>query len=140
MDDASAIVGEDQEAIHDPERGRRDAEEVASDGLRQVVSEKGDPARRAGPAAPHVLLHGALGDAVTEEGQFRFNALGAPKGIFAGHASDEIDELARDRGSSPSRGSRLPLPKEFEALPMPVHDSLGLHEHEARSPVFPCLR
>ena len=135
--DASAVVGEDEEAIQDPESSCRNAEEVASDGLGQVVAKKGDPTRRACPAAPHVLLHGGLGDVVAQQRQLGLDALGTPKRIFAGHPLDEVNELPRDRRPASSPGSGLPLPEEFETLSMPAHDSSGLDQHEARSPVLP---
>jgi hypothetical protein len=50
---------------------------------------------------------------------------------------DEIDDLARDRGSASSPGAGLPFPEEFEALAMPAHDGLGLYQDEAGAPVFP---
>jgi len=55
--DATAIVGEDEEAVEQPECGGRDDEEVASDGLGHVILEESAPALRGWPvlSSRHVL-------------------------------------------------------------------------------------
>ena len=139
VEDAPAIVGEDQEAHQKPERGCGNDEEVAGRRVRQVISEEDEPGLRAWPASAlgHVLLHRRLGDIVAEQGHLGLNALGAPEEILASHPSDQMNDLAADpRTASPS-GPRFQAPEDLESLAVSSDYGLGLHEHEAGSPVLP---
>jgi hypothetical protein len=131
---------EDEGAGQDPEGCRRHSEEVGSNGLGQVIPEKCPPGRGAGPPAPHVLGHRGFGDAMIRQTQSGLNLLRAPEGTLACDAADEVDDLARQRGSASSPGAGLPFLEEFEALAMPAHDSGGFGGNESRSPVFPSSR
>jgi len=67
--DAAAVVGEDQEAVEQPECGGGHDEEIASDGLGHVILEEGAPALRRWPVLSprHVLSHGGVTDLDAEQ-------------------------------------------------------------------------
>jgi hypothetical protein len=54
---------------------------------------------------------------------------------LAALAVSVMKQAARSRGPSPV--NRSGLPEELETFSMPTHDALGLHEHEAWSPILP---
>lgn len=60
-----------------------------------------------------------------------------PQRILAGHAADQVANLGFDLRSADFARSRLPSPEELEALAMPKHHIVGLHDKKGRSPIGP---
>src|SRR5450631_2723135 len=80
-----------------------------------------------------IFLDRALRDTDAELEQFATDALRAPKAIFAGHATDELDRVDRNAGPR-FLMSRPPAPEHLKSLPMPAQDRLGLHQKHRFAP------
>ena len=93
--------------------------------------------RRRFPCADHVLGHGPFRDIVPQQEQFRQDSWRAPGRVLAGHAANQITEVAFDGGASGFLGLRLPSPVELESLSVPLDDRFGLDDGQHRSPVGP---
>src|SRR5450432_3110654 len=112
-------------------------DEIARPDVPAVVFEEGCPAL-AGRVRLHIpleiALDRALGDSNSELEQLAPDALRAPKAIFTGHPTDELDGLDRDTGLRRLLIARAPSPEHLKSLPMPAQDRLGLHEKHRFAP------
>ena len=98
MDDAAAVVGQDDEDTQDAKRRRRDREEIDRGKLRGMGVKKRPPCRgwRSGSTA-EIFGHRRFGEVEAEFEQFPMDAWGTPERIGAAHLADEITEIGRDR-------------------------------------------
>jgi hypothetical protein len=117
VDDASAIMGQDQEDIQDLETDSRDGEEIHRDQVVDVVLQERAPRLRRGlSASRHVLADASLPDVDAQLEQFTMDPRGAPERILPAHArirsliSREIVGLpARPRRPFHVQNKRKPL-------------------------------
>src|SRR5262249_13680340 len=91
-----APVTQDHKAIEQPERNRRQHEEVDCRDAIDMISQKGPPALRRWPTPVHIACDRRLRDRETELEQFTVNVWCAPEVICAAHRADEIAQLGRD--------------------------------------------
>ncbi len=140
MPDSATAMLEDDEAVEQLERRRRDDEEVHGRSLGQVVPQEGPP--RLGGRSPrptrHVLRDGRLRDAEPELEQLTVNPRCAPRGVVGGHLPDEC--LNRASGMRSSSSARAPAPEVSETRPVPRDDRLRLDEAQHLAPPRPPAR
>jgi hypothetical protein len=92
----STLVTQNHKAIEQPERNRRQHEEVDCRDAIDMIGRKGPPALRWRPAPVHIACDRRLRDCETEIEQFTVNVWCAPEVICTAHRADEIAQLGRD--------------------------------------------
>ncbi len=85
----------------------------------------------------HVFGHGRFGDIVAQQKQFGLDSGCAPRWVFAGHASNQVTDLAFDARANGFSGPGFPPPIQFESHSLPFDNCLGLHNGQSGSPVRP---
>jgi hypothetical protein len=129
VQDATAVMGQNQENVKNLETDRGHGKEIDGDQLLRMILEESAPGvRRRFVAAYHVFANAALGDVDAEFEQFAMDARCSPKGIFAAHLANEISDLARNDGSSGLATSHLPGPEQAKAGSMPSHDRFWFND------------
>ena len=116
VQNASAFVADDEEAIEYAERDRRNRKEIhRGDGF-LVVAKKGKPAL-ARPRIPRRSFHpagdGSFGNIETEHEEFTVDAGSAPGGVLGDHLEDQISNFSRywrSSGGFPDSRNQLPVP------------------------------
>jgi hypothetical protein len=138
VDDASAVVRQNDEDEQDLEHHRRHDEEVDGDEASQVVVEKGPPRLRWRPPMTHkVLGYRRLRDLDPQFLQFPVNLRRAPEEVRLGHPSDERSDLRGDGRAASSIPAALPGPEEMEAGPLPSDHGSGLDDGDGIRPAVP---
>jgi 2-polyprenyl-6-methoxyphenol hydroxylase-like FAD-dependent oxidoreductase len=98
VDDAAAVVAQDNEAVEQAKSdGRHDAE-VDGGQRADVVMKEGLPGlrRRLVAAADHVLGDRRFGQVVAEEAQLGLDAWGTPQWVLAAQAADQLTDRGVD--------------------------------------------
>ena len=144
MQNAPTIVADDEEAIEDAERDRRNGEEVHRGDSFPVVAQKGEPAlgwfrifRRSFPPAGDR----SLGEIKTEQEEFPVYPRRSPGRVLGDHPENQLPNLLRCRRSPnlcPDSEDQPPIQKEAGPVP-PNHgfrrdDDEGLLPTRADSP------
>jgi len=141
LQNTSAIMRDNEEAVQHSEVDRRDGEEVHCGDNFTVVAEKRRPSFRQpwiSRSLSNPARHGSLRDVETEHHQLAVHSRRTPGRILGHHAEDHVTKLLGDTLSpSSSAMSREPRPVQFESCPMPSHDRLRLHEHQGTFPSRP---
>lgn len=138
VNDATAVMGQHQEDIQNPESNRGHGEEINGGELRDVVPEEGMPRLRTWfSAVHHVLNDTGLADVDTQFKQFAMDTRSAPGGIFPAHLADQISNFASDDGTPGLSVPNFPSPEEAKAFAMPSNYSFGLHDDQSRAPAPP---
>src|SRR6266571_3763278 len=134
-------MGQDQENIKHPKRGRWDGKEIDRDQLFGVVVEERPPGLRRSrtPMFGAILADGRIRDLNAQFGQFGLDPWTAPGGIGLPHPTNQRDELAVDGGSSLA-GTGFPAPEKAKAKPMPSDNGLGLEEEQGVLPARPAAQ
>ena len=92
------------EHVQNAERGRRNGEKVANNGVRNVIRKERSPGlQRRLPGAGHVLGHRPFRSVVAQQKQLRQNSRRASQRILTGHAANEVANFTFD-----GRASGLP--------------------------------
>jgi len=93
VQDAPAIMADDEKAIEDTERDRGHREEIHCGNRFPVVSQKREPAL-GWLGIPRRPMHppggGSLGDIKTEHEKFAMDARRSPGRIFGNHPEDQV--------------------------------------------------
>ena len=135
--DLSPVVAQDDESEQDAKRRRGDGKVVDRDDISNMVVQEGSPCRRGRFAkTDSVLVYRRLGDDVAEKREFGLDAWRSPQRILAGHALDQPSDLGFDPRAS-GFPLRLPSPEQLEALPMPSHHGVRLHDQQSGTPSCP---
>lgn len=143
VQNASAFVADDEEAIEYAERDRRNRKEIhRGDGF-LVVTKKGKPAL-ARPRIPRRSFHpagdGSFGNIEAEHEEFTVDAGSAPGWVLGDHLEDKISNFSRywrSSGGFPDFRNQLPVPAESSAMP-PDH-GFGCDNQECLLPSRPAL-
>src|SRR5262249_38219687 len=98
MDDASAVVAEDNEAVEQAEGNSRHDAEVDGGQRASVVVQEGPPGlgRRPVTAADHVLGNCRFGQLMAKEAQLGLDVWGAPQRVLAAQAADQLTDFGID--------------------------------------------
>jgi len=129
VENAPAIVANDEEAVKHAESDGRHREQVhGCDGL-AVIAQEGEPALGGigGPRSPpHPAGDAALGDLKAEHGEFAVDARSAPSGIVCHHFEDQLADLSGHRLSAHrlTRPGDDP-PIQLKTGTMPAQDRVG---------------
>ena len=138
VDDAPAVVGEDDEDEEDAEASGRHGEEVDRDQVGDVVSEERPPGlRRLGLTLRHEPGDGPLGDLDAELQKLSVDARGAPERIRGGHLPHEAGDLGIDAGATTGRPTGEPGPVLAEPTALPSEDGSGCHDNQCLPPPGP---
>ena len=141
VQNASAVMGNDEEAIQDAERDGRDGEEVHCRNSFPMILEKCSPALgrlRVPPCTLNPTRNGPFGDIEPEHLQFAVDARSTPCGIFRHHLEDQLAHFSADR--FPSRLNSVagnPLPVKAKPSAMPADHSFRRDDKENVSPPGP---
>src|SRR5262245_22323854 len=92
----STPVPQNHKAIEQPERNRRQHEEIDCRDAVDMIGQKSPPALRWRPTPVHIACDRRLRDRETELEQFTMNAWCTPEVICTAHRADEIAQLGRD--------------------------------------------
>src|SRR6267378_1312525 len=102
VEDAPAVMGEDDQNEEDAPASGRNGEEVDRDEVADMVGEEGSPGLRRGRAALREQAgDGALGDVDAELQEFAVNSRRTPERVRCGHFPDEGDDLGVDVRAAP---------------------------------------
>ena len=98
VNDAPAVVGQDDEDRQHAKRRGRDREEIDRGELRGMSAKKRAPRRRRRRASPVEILRDCrFGDVEAKFEQFTMDAWGTPERIGSAHLANENAEIGRDR-------------------------------------------
>jgi hypothetical protein len=138
VDDAPAVVGEDDEDEEDAEASGGHGEEVDGDQVAEVVGEERPPGLR-GLGAPlrQEPGDGALGDVDAELQELPVDAGSTPQGIRRGHCPDEGGDFGIDRRAASGGPARELGPVLAEASALPSQDGVGRHDEQSLPPAGP---
>src|SRR5262245_35220871 len=114
---------QNHKAIEQPERYRRQHEEIDCRDAIDMIGQKGPPALRWRPTPVHIACDRRLRERETELEQFTVNVWSAPEVICTAHRADEIAQLGRDPRPT-NRLARPPAPVRLEPRAMPTDDCL----------------
>ena len=135
-------VLQDQEAVQQPKRDRRDREQIHRCDAVSVIVKEGLPALRRRPPSPrHVLSDRSLPDIDAKLEQFAVYPGCAPKRICDTHLADEAANVRRCGWPATAR-SGLPTPIGSEAGAVPAQQRLWPYdlqsvEHPRNQPIEP---
>jgi len=138
MDDATPVMGEDEEAEQDLVAGGRHGEEVDRDQLAEMVRQECPPrlGRRPAWRLGETPGDSAFGNRDPEFEELSVNPRGTPERIRGRDAANQRpNRKVEARAARSSRGPAAPEPPE--ALTMPTNDRLGPHEDQGLSPLGP---
>src|SRR5215831_6175098 len=138
MDDASALVRQDQKNVQDlkPNGGYR--KEIDRDHVLHMVVQKRSPGLRTRSSrSHHVLGDAGFADLDSEFQQLAVNTWRAPAWVIAAHHADQVTNFSRHRRPPRLAVSNLPPPPETKPPTMPRDHGLGLDDHQSRFPVGP---
>ena len=106
VNDPSAVVTDDDQAVEQPERRGRNDEHVDGHGVAHVIAQEAAPGRGGDLGPPgYVSADSGLAHNDTELEQFAVDAGRAPEGIGDAHFVDQITGLHGDLGPSRMAGS-----------------------------------
>jgi hypothetical protein len=132
MNDLPPVMTEHDEDAQDTKGHGRNREKVAGGDVRNMIVQKRPPGlRRRFPSADHVLGHGCFGDIVAQQKQFGQDSGSAPRWVFAGHAPNQVTNLAFDARASRFAGPGFPPPIQFESLAMPSDDRFRMDKDQS---------
>src|SRR6202040_995859 len=115
MDDATALVSQNQEHVQDLKPDRQYRKEVDRHHSPDVILQEGPPAlRRRLPLAYDVIAHAGFADVDAEFEQFAMDAGRAPERILAAHFADQFSHVFRDRWSAQLAATDFPCPEQPE--------------------------
>jgi hypothetical protein len=143
MQDTTAIMADDEEAIKHAERDSRNREEVhRCDGF-SMITQKGEPAfgnfsvsRR----FAHPTGNGSLRNIETEHEKLTVDARCSRSRIFGNHLEDQISNFLRDLPSAElPREPGNDSPVEPKPSPTPLNDSVGKRDDKRLLPAGPNL-
>ena len=123
VQNASATVANDEEAVEQAEGDGRDGEEIhRRDGF-PMVTKKGEPAlarSRIPRRSFYPARNGSFGDVQTEHEKFAVDPRSSPRGVLGQHLEDQIANFLGYWSSSdglPDLGDHPPVPTESGAVP-----------------------
>src|SRR5215470_1806620 len=138
VNNATAIMGQNQKHIEDLETNCWNREEVNRDKLREVVLEKGTPSLRGPPTgSQHVFTDARLADVDAELEQFSVNTRCAPSRILPTHPTDQVADFVSDGRTTRLSVPDLPRPEEAKSSAVPGDDGLRFHDDQCRAPILP---
>ena len=106
VQDATPVMGQNQENVKNLETDRGHGEEVDGDQLLRMILKECPPALRGRfVTSQHVFADTALSDVDAEFEEFAMDAGCTPSGVLPAHRADEISDLARN-----DRSTRLAAP------------------------------
>jgi hypothetical protein len=134
VQDAPAIVRDDEETVDQSEGQRWYDEEVHCDDRFPVIAEKRRPAlsrARIPWSSAHPPQDGSFGDLEAEHPELAMNPRRTPRGVLGHHAEDDLAEfLAYTFSADDGAGAGEPPPIELEAGSVPADDRLRLDNHQ----------
>ena len=135
VDDAPAVVRNQDKHEEHAAGQRRDGEEIHRHEGGEVVREEGPPrlGRRTRPLRQQ-SRHGALGDRNPQLPEFAVDARGAPQRIGGCHVGEESGDVRVERGPTRAVASRALSPPPTQPSAMPSDDGLGLDDDQRRPP------
>src|SRR5450631_1684667 len=138
MQDAAAIVGQDDKDVEDAKGRGRDGEEVDRGECTDVIRKEGAPGlgRRLAWPVWHQTRDLAFGDLDAELEQLAVDTRRAPERVCVRHVPNEVVGAAIGRWAS-GWSPGTPSPKVREGRAMPANDGGGLHDHEGAAPSGP---
>jgi hypothetical protein len=106
VNDPSAVVTDDDQAVEQPERRGRNDEHVDGHGVAHVVAQEAAPGRGGDLGPPgYVSADGGLAHNDTELEQFAVDAGRAPEGIGRAYLADQSTDFRARLGPSLTAGS-----------------------------------
>jgi hypothetical protein len=133
---------DNEEAVQHVERQRRHRKEVAGGNHVAVVAEEGHPPLDlVGVWSPsrHVPGYGPLRHLEAELEQLAVDFRGSPRDVLDRHPADQLSDFLMGTWPPCPSWPRLPAPVELEALAVPLHDGLRLHDDQGVDPMLPGL-
>jgi hypothetical protein len=131
MNNAAAVMSQDQEHVKDMETDGRHGEEIHRNKLRYMILKEGAPSLRGRLTdAQHVFTDARLADVDSELEQFSVNAGCTPSRIFSTHPADQIPDVGSNRRTARLAVPNFPSPEETKAFAMPGQDCFRLHNDE----------
>jgi hypothetical protein len=141
LQDATPVMGDDEETIEHAESERGHGEEIHGSNRLAVITQKRGPSfRRFGIPRrfPHPAQHRPLGDIEAEHLQLAVNTRCSPRGVLCNHAEDELAQFhARRLSADTNPFARDPLPIEPESGAMPANNCFRLHDEKRLLPTRP---
>ena len=139
VDDAPAVVGQNDEAEQQSEGGRRDDEEIAGDSGFEMILEKSPPGLRwrSIDSPFYVVGHGGLGHIKAEKSESGLDTRRAPCAVVLEYATDQGDDLGTDERAAALVSPGFTPPEESEAFLVPPGERFGLDDGQAWAPVRP---
>jgi hypothetical protein len=116
VQNATPVLGQNQEDVEDLKTDGGHGEEIDGDQLLGRILQKCTPGlRRRFAAAQHIFADAALTDVDAEFEQFAVDARCTPSGILPAHLPDQISDLDRNDRSSGLAVPHLPGPETAES-------------------------
>ena len=123
VDDATAIMADDEEAVEYSESDSWDREEIHRRNRFSVISQEGEPALgalRISRRSLHPSRDRSFGNVEPEHQELSVDARCTPSRILSDHTEDQISNLSRD--SPPSDclaypGDRSPIERKSSTMP-----------------------
>ena len=101
VNDPSAVMTDDDQAVEQPERRGRNDEHVDGHGVAHVIAQEAAPGRGGDLGPPgYVSADSGLADLDAELEQLAVDAGSAPKRVCLAHLADQITDLAAHSGPS----------------------------------------
>ena len=133
VDDAAAVVADDEETVEHVEGERRHGEEAHRSDSLAVIAQKGQPTLaglRMSGRSPHPAGDGGLRHVETEHQKFAVDARRAPGRILDNHAEDQLVDLFGDSPATADSFSRLAEHRPVQPEPTPVPPSHRFWQNE----------
>src|SRR5262249_30626957 len=141
MEDASAVVSQNQEHVKHLKSDGRHSQEVYRDHALDVILQEDPPGLRGWNApAYEVLAHTRFTDVDAQLEQFPMHTRSTPERIVAAHPANQLPNLFGGRGPPGLAPTIFPGPEQPKALAMPANDAFRLDNHQEGSPIAPSLR
>ena len=141
VQDAPAIMTDDEKAVEHAERDRWDREEIHCGDSFPMVVQKGKPTLSwlgISWRSFHPTGDRSLGEIKTEHEEFTMDARRTPRRIFGNHSEDQLTNFFRD-SSSPdlltNSGDQFPI--QTEPRSMPTDNSFWCDDDESLFPSCP---
>ena len=141
VQDLTSVVADDEKAVENAKRERRDGEEVHRRNGLAMVPEKRQPSLHRMwifPSSTDPSRDTPFRDIETQLAQFTMNARCSPGRILGNHTEDQGAKLFADTlPSAHLSESRDPGPIQTKPRPMPVHDRSRSDQDERLAPPGP---
>jgi hypothetical protein len=103
VEDAPPVMADDEEAVQNPERDRRDCEEVHRCDRLAVIPQEGQPALhrfRISGCTLHPPGDGSLRDLEDQHEEFAVDARSTPGRVFGNHLENQISDFLGESSST----------------------------------------